>query len=379
MEYNNQHIRKMIRVQFIIIPILLIFGLGNCGILGGDDKDEPINWVDESLDGLVVYGFTGGGNVLHMINLENEATLNIYGINGVNSVAASSDGSNLFISSGEGIYGSNPGSVVMIDTQTWTYNTIFDQSVELLSVNNEIFFITKLDYLASNNDVQDIRTLGQIDSQNGNIILLGEIDVFAGGYNDYKSIEISSNSNQIFALDSNLELIRYDINSEITISLFNEIDFSNHAIFELSEDAKTLFFSGGPVLDLNKNSEIGFIHTFKWGQPVARKDKKEIYITGPDDFGVFGPSLKKITVYNPQRDALIDTLDVNSVTDQAYLSPQERYLISHSWINLFVIDLKTRELIKSIPLGEETSSFEKIYLLKKPLTKGDTNGEVHLN
>ncbi len=361
-----------------MLPILVFIALGNCGILGGEDKEPPIVWEEESLEGLVVYGFTSGGNILHMVNLENDAILNIHGINNINSVAASADGSKLFVSSGEGLYGGDPGYVTIIDTKTWKGEVIYDHSVEFISAGEEIYFITKLDYLASNNGQLDLRSLGKIDSNMGGITEIDVIDVVAAGHNDFKIIEYNSREQIIFALNSNRNLYKYEIETNTSNKLFDSIDFSQHSIFEVSEDANTLYFSGGPVLDVKENKQIGQIQVFKWGQLVSRKDKKEVYISGPDDFGVFGPSLKKITVYNPNNDVISDTIDVNSITDMVYLTPKERYLITHSWVNIFVIDLKKRELVKTIELNKEVSNFEKFYLFKQPITKGDTNEDIYI-
>ncbi len=365
----------MIRVLLYCLPVFVIIGFVNCGILGGDDKEKPIVWEEESLEGLVVFGFTGGGNILHMVNLENDAILNIHGINNISSVAASADGSKLYVSSGEGLYGGDPGYVTMIETQSWNHEVIYDHSVEFISDNEEIYFITKLDYLASNNGEQDLRTFGNIDPNTG---VVTEIDVVAAGHNDYKIIEFNANQQTIFALNSSRQLYHFDLESSTSNKIFELIDFSKHSIFEASEDGSTLYFTGGPVLDLNNNKQVGYIPIFKWGQLVSRKDNREVYISGPDDFGIFGPSLKKITVYDPSKDIISDTIDVNSITDMVYLSPNERYLITHSWINIFVIDLKTREIVKQIHLPENVSSFEKMYLMKKPITKGDENEDIYL-
>lgn len=368
----------MKRTVLFMLPILVFIGLGNCGILGGEDEEKPIEWEEENLKGLVVYGFTGGGNILHMVNLENDAILNIHGINNINSVAASADGSKLFVSSGEGLYGGDPGYVTMIDTETWASEIIYDRSVELFTNGIELYFITKLNHLGGNEDLSHMREFGKIDFNTGMVQVFDEIDVFALGIGDDRSLEICYLTNELFGLDADFELFKYSIGSKTKEKLFNEFEYVNHAKFELSKDCETLFFSNGPVLNLKQNKQVGSIPAFRLGQLVARGDKREVYISGPDDFGIFGPSLKKLTIYDPKLDALIDTLDVNSITDDVYLSPKERFLITNSWINVFVIDLKTRGLVKQIHLPESVSNFEKFYLFKQPITKGETNENIYI-
>lgn len=91
---------------------------------------------------------------------------------------------------------------------------------------------------------------------------------------------------------------------------------------------------------------------------------KEKFISDPPTFeGVFG-STPKMTVYSLDRDSIIDSIDIGSVNYRMYLSPKERFLITHSRKSIFVVDLKTRELVKKIELSNEVSSFENFICTK---------------
>jgi hypothetical protein len=111
---------------------------------------------------------------------------------------------------------------------------------------------------------------------------------------------------------------------------------------------------------------------------LARKDKREVYISDPPTYtGAFN-IVPKLTVYSLKQNSIIDTIDVGTVNYRMYLSPKERYLITHNRRKIFIFDLKTRELVKAIELNNEVSNFEKFYLFKQPITKGDTNEDIYI-
>lgn len=367
----------------IFLPILLLIGLGNCGILGGEDKEKPIVWEEESLEGLVVYGFTAGDTMLHLVNLENSTVSNIYGLEKIRSVASSNEGNYLYVSIGNGRSGGDPGYITMIDTDDWSNQIIYDRAVELEFSGEQIYFITKLnhigyDHTGNNNELSHTRTFGRIEPETGEITIIDDVDIYALGIGDDRGFEINHSTQELFGFDAEFRLFRYSSHTSQTELIFQEYDYLDHGVFELSKDGNTLFFANGPVLDINNNKQIGTITSERPSNLVAREDKREIYISDPPTFG--GPFYidPKITIYSLKRDSIIDTIDVGSVNYRMYLSPKERFLITHSRKNIFVVDLKTRELVKKIELSNEVSSFEKFYLFKQPITKGDTNEDIHL-
>lgn len=366
-----------------MLPILVFIGLGNCGILGGEDKEKPIVWEEESLEGLVVYGFTAGDSVLHIVNLDNNTVTNIYGLGKLRSVASSNNRVNLFVSSGFGLLGGDPGYITMIDTKDWSHKVIFDHSSELLSGGDDIYFITKLNHLGyditgNNEDVSHTRIFGKIDPITGQATIIDELDIYAFGLSDNNVVEIGSLKQELFGIDGDYKLFKYDIKSGVKELIFEEYDYLDHGTFDLSKDGNTLFFARGPVLDLKNREQIGFIDSFIASRLIARQDKREVYLSGPDDGGFYGSTLKKISIYSYNKNAIIGTIGVNSTTNAVYLSPKERYLITHNKKRILIVDLKLRELVKTIELSNEVSNFEKFYLFNQPITKGDTNEDIYI-
>ena len=367
----------------IFLPILLLIGLGNCGILGGEDKEKPIVWEEESLEGLVVYGFTASDTVLHLVNLENSAVTHIRGLEQIQSVASSSHGKYLYLSTGNGRYGGDPGYVTMINTEDWSSEKIYDRSVELEHSGENIFFITKHNHLGyddsgNNNEVSHLRTFGQIESSSGEITIIDDINIFVFGMSDDMAFEVNKLSQILYGYDHNFKLFRYNIETRVSELIFGEYNYWDHGGFELSNDGNNLFFAQGPVLDVNSNNEIGFIQSERPSHLVARRDKREVYISDPPTYTGAYEVEPKLSVYSLKQNSIIDMIDVGSVNFRMYLTPKERFLITHNRRNIFIVDLKTRKLVKTIELSKEVSNFEKFYLFNQPITKGDTNEDIYL-
>jgi hypothetical protein len=371
----------MVKYSNSILLLILLLAFWNCGILGGEDEEKPIVWEEESLEGLVSYGFTAGDTVLHLVNIENNSVTNIYGLEKIRSIASSDNGKYLYVSIGNGRSGGNPRYLTMIDTDDWSSQIIFDQAVELENSGGQIYFITKLnhlgyDYTGNNEELSHTRTFGKIEPETGDLTIIDDIDIYALGIGDDKGFEINEIKQELFGFDAEFRLFRYSFVTGQSELIFQEYDYLDHGVFELSKDGNTLFFANGPVLDINNNKQIGTIISERPSHLVARADKREVNISDPPTYvGPFNIH-PKMSVYGLKQDSIIDMIDVGSVNYRMYLSPKERFLITHSRKNIFVVDLKTRELVKKIELSNEVSSFEKFYLFKKPLTRGETNEEI---
>ncbi|MBO6792549.1 MAG: hypothetical protein JJ895_01470 [Balneolaceae bacterium] len=373
----------MIRVLLYCLALFVIIGFVNCRILGGDDKEKPIVWEEESLEGLVVYGFTASDTIAHIVNLGNSSVTNIRGLDRIQSIAASTDGKYLYISTGNGKYGGDPGYITKIDTENWSSEKIYDRSVELETSDEQIYFITKHNHLGyddsgNNNEVSHTRTFGRIEPSTGDVKIIDDIDIFVFGMSDDSAFEVNDLKQELFGYDADFRLFRYRINTEQSELIFQQFNYWDHGGFELSKDGNTLFFAKGPVLDLTSSKQIGSITSERPSHLIARKDKREIYISDPPTYTGAADIQPKMTVFNLKENSIIDSIDVGSVNFRMYLTPKERYLITHNRRNIFIVDLKTRELVKTIELSKEVSNFEKFYLFKQPITKGDDNEDIYL-
>lgn len=206
--------------------------------------------------------------------------------------------------------------------------------------------------------------------------------VFWGSIHDAHYIELSANSPELFAVNSEGELYSYNHSTSETTYLFEAINFYQMAArIHLSYDGNYLLIPGGPVLDLINEEIAGSVPTWGLGTAALRRDMKEVYITDPGGYLRDPLPSGKIAVYDPNRNRIVDhiQIDVNDpyyhpgadrMTDMIFLTDKERYAVVSDWMrSYFVIDLKSRKTIHfSTYLPEEILNLitQNIFLSKKP-------------
>jgi hypothetical protein len=122
------------RVYVFLIPILLVIGLGNCGVLGGDEKDDRIIWEDENIDDFVIYAHSYVSDYLYIIDPSNGD----YEINDsfqtIHSIITNVDGSILYVSTGDENSRNENGNIYEVDTKTWESVDIYNKPVEFIQI-----------------------------------------------------------------------------------------------------------------------------------------------------------------------------------------------------------------------------------------------------
>ncbi len=356
-------------IYLLIIATLLVIGLGNCGILGGQDKEKPIVWAEENINDYVVYSHSYGGDNLFIIDLENGEYEQITEFETIYSITVNRENTKLYLSLGNGQFYQNSGEVVEVDLSDWSSRVIYDRPVEfLLSDRDDVFFIT----LAERTDqfnFNPIRVLGRIDNSDGEVEELSQINVRHAENHDYKGIQVHPYEPVVFALNDKYQLVRQNYITNETFTLFGGLSFINFPVTELSSGGDTLYFLGGPIFDLKDMREIGVLPVFKWGNPKARRDNREVYNTDTGNPSRSWESIIKFTVYDTNRKMVTDTIDVGGSSDILFLTQKERYAVTHVR-NAFlsIIDLKQKEVFKEIHF-EQTDTYVELgglFLAKKP-------------
>ncbi len=359
----------MIRVLLYCLPVFVIIGFVNCGILGGDDKEKPIVWEEEDINDYLVYSHSYGGDNLYIIDLETgEYELN-NDYKTIYSISVNKDNTRLYLSSGKGQFYQNIGEVVEINLDNWSSRVIYDRPVEfLLSDRDNIFFITLAERIDQTN-FNPIRILGRIDNSDGEIEELSQINVSHAENHDYKGVQVHPHKPIVYALNNRYQLYRHSYLSGETESLFDGLTFHDFPNTELSSGGDTLYFLGGPVFDINEMLEIGQLPVFKWGNPKARRDNREVYNTDTGDQGMGLGSIRKVTVYDPNKNIITDSIDVGGGSDLIFLTEKERYAVINVG-NRFIsiIDLKEKTILKEIRFDQTETFVEagRIFLAKKP-------------
>ncbi|MBO6534813.1 MAG: hypothetical protein JJ966_01235 [Balneolaceae bacterium] len=362
----------MKRTLLFMLPILVFIGLGNCGILGGEDKEKPILWEEESLGESVLYTFGIGFDTLAVIDLETGSFEKISHFKGIRSIVSTIDGKKLFVSTAAGIFGSGPGTIYAVDPITWEYEAIYEKAAGLITnLSGEIFFFTKLEYDESNlYPISEERVFGEIDVQSNKVSELGRvyIDSNDGSGSEHLAIELHPELPLLYAVDSNYRFYKYNYETQERTYLFEEVNFNPASYFVLSSDGNTAYFPKGPVLDLKRNRQMGSINLPFFGTAAVRKDNKEVYIT---DYGnaIAPGDTESFYVYDPESNSISDTVFLGNNTDLVFLTPNERYAIVNTLVSYYIIDLREREIFKKYSYyrnGRRQISTERIYLAPNP-------------
>lgn len=371
---------KFLNHRQSLFPLVLFsYVVAGCNLFT-DNKE--IVWHEEKLNEYVIYAYSPGTDSLAIINVEDGQILKmLYDIESIQNVVTNRDGSRLFVGTAKGQARTNPGSVIMINTNTWERETIYNRAVHLLDDRNGgVYFITK------ENDPQTglvttKRRFGVINSTTGIITEKDSIDVRWGAWQDQNYVEVHPSMPILYAIDSNDRLFRFNYESGDVRYLFEGLDFSMLTRMTLSHNGEVLFMPGGPVLDAVNESVKGTLPVWRFGTAVVRKDKAEVYITDPGGF--LRPPLPsgKVFIYDPAQDQITGDILVDvdipgddfpiRTTDDIYLTEKERYAVVNDRMgSFFVLDLKNRYVKHSSSYFDEnnviTLSLERIYLAKKP-------------
>ena len=357
---------KLINEQGIVF-LLTAFLLSGCGLFESDT--DSIIWQEEDLNDFIVYAYAPDGDSFAVIDLiTGEIYRLIDAFKGIQSVVATQEGSLIYVStfrvseSGDEFIG----EIYKVNTATWEHEIVYDQAAHLLENRNDgIFFITK-----GTTRPLSKRMFGEINASTGAVTEIDSIDVDWGAWFDDRLIEIHPYRPLIYAVNESDALYKYNYNSQIITPLFDELSFQPFGRITLSGGGDSLYIPGGPVLDVNREEMVGAIPVWRLGSAAARRDNKEVYITDPGGYLREPYSQGKIFVYDPEKNEIKAPINVESVTDLIYLTPQERYAVVNNWMSRFlVVDLKTRKVVADheyIENNVQTQSIQGLYLAPKP-------------
>jgi DNA-binding beta-propeller fold protein YncE len=337
----------------------------SCDLVMNSGKDKfP---YDEDLSNLVIYAYEIYSDTLAVVDLVTAKVLRrITTFDGIQSVVTNRSGSRLYVSTGKGHAGINPGAIYEVNTRTWSYREIYNNAAHLLSNRNGgIYFITKI-------DTGPVRIFGSIDPDRGSVRELGTIDVQWRSHLDDDAIEIHPHKPEIYAINGDRILYRFNYETKTLTNMFR-LDVPS---MTLSWGGDTLYIPGGPVLDMLNEEIVGSIPVWWLGRLAVRRDNKEAYITDPGSMLIGPQPSGKIFVYSTAEDRIIDEIEMKIIdgeivpTDRIFLSPEERYaIVNDGMFSYLIIDLERRDVVFShrfVKNNVRTLSLEGFYLAPKP-------------
>lgn len=347
--------------------IVLLITAASCNMFE-NDASTNIMWHEEDLSDYVIYAFGPGDSTLAVIDVASgEILKRISGYKGLRSVVADEDGSRLYISTGEGHAGANPGFIYEVNTSSWQSEILYEHAAHLLTNRRGgIYFITKQRSPSTGFAIPD-RLFGKIDQSTGTVTELDSIYVDWGADNDDRLIEIHPSKPLVYAVDGNNRLYKYNYKSGEINFIFPELSFQPFARITLSGCGEFLYITGGPVLDLANEQIVGSVPVWRLGWGVSRRDGKEVYFTDPGGrFGSDPLSSLRVYIYDPSKNRIVDDFYSGSA-NRIQLTPKERYAIASHLFWYVILDLKTRSQIEVfVYSGENYQSIFHFYLAPRP-------------
>lgn len=328
----------------VLLFISFLLSLTACAILGS--TTHGIKWFDEDLSDYVLYIYAPYKDTLTVVDLKSGEPLQKFtAFKGIQSVVSNQDGSRIYVSTGSGTSGGNPGEIYEVNTKTWEHRKIHNYAAHLLSdYEGGLYFLNKQG---------SYRVFGAIDPDRGEVTMIDALDIYRGSWFDASLIGIDSKTGFLYAMNESNDFFQYHFESKTRNKLFGDLVLDSTAQFILSPDGSQVYFAGGYVLDVSLQKVVGNLPTPHLGSLAVRQDNKEVYATDPGGYFHDPEPSGRVAVYSPIKDRIIDEIAVRKdgyplKTDQIYLTHNERYAVVSDWIHhIFIIDLKERRVIKT--------------------------------
>jgi hypothetical protein len=254
---------------------VLLITAASCSLFNSDSSHSTnIVWQEEDLDDFVLYAFGPGDSTLTVIDVASGKILKrITGYKGLRSIAADEDGSRLYISTGEGHAGANPGFIYKVNTSNCQSEILYEHAAHLLTNKcGGIYFMTKQRSPSTGFAILE-RLFGKIDQSTGTVTELDSIYVDWGADNDDRLIEIHPFKPWVYAVDGNNRLYQYDYDSGEVNYIFPDLSFQPFGRITLSGCGEFLYITGGPVLDLANEQIVGSVPVWRLGCKTKTKTR----------------------------------------------------------------------------------------------------------
>jgi hypothetical protein len=323
--------------------------VAGCGLFASDD--DGIVWHDEDLGELVVFAFAPMADTLDMIDPATGEVLARYGDFGhIVSLAATDDGTRLYVSTGSIHGGRSPGAIHELHIPSGARRIIHHTAGHLLpDSRGSIFFI-------SAEATGTRRGFGFVDTQSGIVTVLDTVDTFWRGADGDLVVQVDADRQRMVMMTADRDLVIYDLVSREATPAAPELPAVAWYRLTLSHGGDTLYIPGGVVVDLAGREVVGKIPSPQRGNVVARRDNRRVYLTDPGKGYMWGDPSARLIVYAPDRDRSIAEIDLRPTgvwnTDWISLTPKERYaVVGNSSSALMIFDLKTHRMVARYDLA----------------------------
>lgn len=336
---------KIILIFTIVINLLAL----SCV----EKPTKPQDYLQKNRNFLYV-GNQAGDQIL-IYNIEAGALVDsIYGFSEyVWNIEATKSGKKLFVSTRKGPVNSE-GNIYVVDLQTKEKDVIIDKSSDIYISPKGIVL------LVASDPYDTLRQVGIVDTVSNEITWIDTLDILNQGYN-YQSLVFDPDQSIFYALTNANTLFKYDYQIKRILRIYKSIAFP---LFHMVIDnaGKFIYFAGGPVLNVEKDSVVGWVGGNYLGSLTLSPNNQFLYITDPGHYLLPEPiPTGKVKVFNTSTFSTSAFIDVKSVVPNGHSFQTDRIMITNNgrnayvtnWVDLiFVIDLERLFVKKIISINQ---------------------------
>ena len=310
----------------------------------------------ESSGSFVLYAGNFGADELFIIDLiDNTVTDTILGFESIYQITVSEDGHLIFVSSQEGPV-NYPGKLRVMSMPDREINIILNNATDvLLSPQGIIFLVIKKPH-------NPYKEIGIYNEYTNGIEIIDTLNI--GDERRPKYSVVFDPKNPIFyTVNNGGELYAYNFIENKIEKTYQCIKNPGNMI--ISNDGRYIFISGGPVVDLYRDSLVAHTGGNVGGAMAFDRDYTYLFMTDPGGY-LFPPSPSgKILVYDVNNYHIGEYIDIGNkiMTDYLVLHPKKNLLYINSWTDIYIIDIDKREVVNTI-------RFTPINLLLHPMAIG---------
>ena len=326
------------------------------GLLSGCDS-QTMN--EEDPPGHYLYISDLGYDEVHVFNPADTAIVEtLRGFGSVWNLAASPDGRTIYVGTRENYLSAN-GALFAVVAGSWKREVVLEAPADVFTAPGHPAVAVAV------TPGEPGRPVALIGPRSSDVRLIDTLDVLESTGFDYQSLVLHPERPVFLTLDSAHRLFAYDYERGEVVRTYSLQLNEYFTHLALSEDGRLLFVAGGPVLDLERDTIVGFTGGNPIGSLALVPGQQKLYVTDPGAYlRIDVPLTGKIDVYNTSTYEPMGEIDVMEVypyptkqrTDQVVLADGGGTAYVSNWRNvLYVIDTATDVATGALPFPEWTA------------------------
>lgn len=279
-------------------------------------------------------------------------------------ILTSSDPGRVLVETLEGLGAPPRGRVYEVDVSTGDIE--FVSTFPARAVVEEGRPVVLVGYTAAGAASQGSRDVYVVDSEGPTRVGSVGIKPFSRGSRD--ALAIHPSKPYLYGITPEDDILVFDYQAGLVVDTLEHDVRTNHAVV-LSSSGRLVFYPGGAIVDTERNELVGVVPTRPTAFLARSQRRNEIYATDSPSPLPSQPLTGLVTVLSGQTGETIGVIDVGAALgampalgDMVVSQDGETGYVVDGQIQVHVLDLVERELIRTIPLPRFGSQITTVHL-----------------